>query len=332
MITNIILHKIGNKIHREDISLSTEELTLTEEMKELLTHFFLSAMKNQEETYHFYHESLNLNYNAVYEMVSNIFEGHSFIHSSEMIGKHLYEIVENPRIQGGELFVVKFQSEEIESVGIFKMERKDTFLKLQAGENSAVETDTGVGIHKIDKAAIILNAEKEKGYIVQVVDNNKNGDLYYWFEDFLKVKQRTDDYFHTQQTLQIFKDFVKHQIPQEFEISKADQADLLNKSMAFFKEKEMFEFEEFANEVLEDEGLIESFTTYKTDHEQETQQSISEEFAIHPTAVKKQGRSFKSIIRLDKNFHIYIHGNRKLIEQSEDKKGKFYKLYYENED
>lgn len=331
MITNIILHKIGNKIRQEDISLSTEELTLTEEMKELLTDFFLSAMKNQEETYHFYHESLNLDYNVVYEMITNIFEGYSFVDNSEMIGKHLYEIVENPRIQGGELFVVKFQSEETESVGIFKMERKDTFLKLQAGENSAVETDTGVGIHKIDKAAIILNTEKEKGYIVQVVDNNKNGDIYYWFEDFLKVKQRTDDYFHTQQTLQIFKDFVKHQIPQEFEISKADQADLLNKSMAFFKEKEVFDFEEFANEVLEDEGLIDSFANYKTDHEQETQQSISEEFAIHPTAVKKQGRSFKSIVRLDKNFHIYIHGNRKLIEQSEDKKGKFYKLYYENE-
>lgn len=29
---------------------------------------------------------------------------------------------------------------------------------------------------------------------------------------------------------------------------------------------------------------------------------------------KKQNRSFKSIIRLDKNFHIYIHGDRKLIE------------------
>lgn len=332
MITNIILHKIGNKIHREDISLSTEELTLTEEMKELLTDFFLSAMNKQEETYHFYSET-DLSHNNVYKMVKEIFdEPKSFINSSKNIGIHLYEVAENPRIQGGELFVVKFQSEEIESVGIFKMERKDTFLKIQHREDWEVKTDTGVGIHKIDKAAIILNAEKENGYIVQVVDNNKNGDLYYWFEDFLKVKQRTDDYFHTRQTLQIFKDFVKHQIPQEFEVSKADQADLLNKSMVFFKEKEAFEFEEFANEVLEDEGLIESFTNYKTDYEQEYQQSISEEFAIHPTAVKKQNRSFKSIIKLDKNFHIYIHGNRNLIEQHEDEKGKFYKLYYENED
>lgn len=60
-------------------------------------------------------------------------------------------------------------------------------------------------------------------------------------------------------------------------------------------------------------------TTYKIDNKT-------------PQDVKKQNRSFKSVIRLDKNFHIYIHGDRNLIEQGEDKKGKFYKIYYENED
>jgi hypothetical protein len=46
---------------------------------------------------------------------------------------------------------------------------------------------------------------------------------------------------------------------------------------------------------------------------------------------EKQARSFKSVIKLDKNFHIYIHGDRNLIEQGEDNKGKYYKVYYQEE-
>ena len=52
---------------------------------------------------------------------------------------------------------------------------------------------------------------------------------------------------------------------------------------------------------------------------------------IRMTYVKKQARAFKSVIKLDKNFHIYIHGDRDLIEQGEDERGKFYKVYYNKE-
>ena len=42
-------------------------------------------------------------------------------------------------------------------------------------------------------------------------------------------------------------------------------------------------------------------------------------------------RSIKRVIKLDKNFDIYIHGNSELIEQGEDNKGKYYKVYYNEE-
>jgi hypothetical protein len=59
--------------------------------------------------------------------------------------------------------------------------------------------------------------------------------------------------------------------------------------------------------------------------------NIAEEFPISPAAVKKTQRHFKSIIKLDKNFHIYIHGDRKMLEQGQDEKGKFYMLYFDKE-
>ena len=58
---------------------------------------------------------------------------------------------------------------------------------------------------------------------------------------------------------------------------------------------------------------------------------LENSFDVNQTAVKKQGRAFKSVIKLDKNFHIYIHGNRNLVEQGEDEHGKYYKLYFQEE-
>ena len=47
---------------------------------------------------------------------------------------------------------------------------------------------------------------------------------------------------------------------------------------------------------------------------------------------KKYKISYAILIKLDKNFHIYIHGDRQLIEQGVEKDGrKFYKIYYDEE-
>lgn len=337
MLSKIIVHKVGNRINQESLILSQEELQLDEEMKELLEDFFLKAFKSEEQ-FSFYSDTYLVN-NPVYSSVSEIFEDRDkFVYEAENIAQHLYEVAENPRVQSGELFIAYFEGEEnadrnkIDYIGIFKTENKNPFLKISP-QNDAfeIEKDYGIGLSKLDKGALIYNSSKETGYVVSVVDNNKNGDMYYWFEDFLKVKQRDDEYFQTQETLTVYKEYITKQLPQEFETTKADQADFLNKSITFFKEKETFDYDEFTKEVLEDPNVIESFGNFKSDYEQEMQVSISEDFAISEAAVKKQSRGFKSVIKLDKNFHIYVHGDRKMIETGQDEKGKYYRLYFEEE-
>lgn len=341
MFSKIIVHKVGNKINGDSLHISHEELLLEDDMKELLFNYFVNAFKSEEQ-FQFYSDSYLVN-NPVYSSVSEIFDDNDkFIWESENIAKHLYDAAENPRVQSGEVFVVYFPGEsfdsadgkraKIDSLGIFKMEKKESFLKFHPSEDDfQMERDFGVGLSKLDKGAIIYNNDKESGYVVSVVDNNKNGDMYYWFEDFLKVKQRNDDYFHTQETLAVYKDYITKQLPQEFEVSKVDQADFLNKSINFFKDKEKFDYDQFTKEVLGDEHVIESFSNFKSDYEQDMQVSISEDFPINASAVKKQQRHFKSVIKLDKNFHIYVHGDRKMLETGEDDKGKFYRLYFDEE-
>ena len=337
MSPNIIIHKVGNKINSESLVLSTEAPDLNEELKEQLCEFFLNAFKT--EIYYNFHSDTYLKENTVYQAVSTIFNDISTLQEqSEVIAEHLYDVADNPRIKGGELFICYFAEGEQEDganrdkIGIFKLESKETFLKIfPENQSFEIEKDYGIALSKLDKGVLIYNQEAEKGFVVSVVDNNKSGDPHYWVDDFLQLKQREDDYFQTQETLSVYKDFIVKQLPQEFEVTKADQADFLNKSLNFFKDKEKFDLEDFSNQVLEDENVIESFNNYKTDYEQEMQVSIAEEFDINPSAVKKNQRHFKSVIKLDKNFHIYIHGDRKKIETGEDEKGKFYRLYFEEE-
>jgi len=336
MFSKIIVHRVGNKINGESLMLSQEELQLDEGMTELLEDYFLGSFKS-EETYQFYSDSYLVN-NPIYSAASEIFDDKAkFLWESENIAKHLFEAAENPRVQGGELFIVYFEGdgsgeEKVDKIGIFKTEKRESFLKIfPENETFGMEKDQGISLSKIDKAALIYNNGKETGYVLSVVDNNKNGDMYYWFEDFLKVKQRDDEYFHTQEALMVYKDYITKQLPQEFEVSRADQADFLNKSINFFKEKEEFNIDEFNKEVLGDEHVIESFVNFKTDYEQDMQINIAEEFPINETAVKKTQRHFKSIIKLDKNFHIYIHGDRQMIDQGQNEKGKYYMLYFDKE-
>lgn len=335
----IIAHKVGNKINQEGVGFSDELLQLDETQSDVMHDFFLASFKT-EETYQFYSDTYLVN-NPVYKTISDVFENpDNIIDKSKDIGRLLYDAAENPRIQGGELFVVLFPSQnenDVDKIGIFKTEKRESFFNVvqwntpSMVSDKRIEIEKGFSFNKIDKAALIYNKDKETGYVLSVVDNNKNGDMYYWFEDFLKVKQRTDDYFHTQKSLAVFKDYIKKQLPSEFEVSKADQADFLNKSLKFFKEKEEFKMEEFMNEVLADEAVIESFSNFKTDYEQDMQINIAEEFAISESAVKKSQKHFKSIIKLDKNFHIYVHGDKSKLQKGQDEGGLFYKVYYEKE-
>ena len=48
--------------------------------------------------------------------------------------------------------------------------------------------------------------------------------------------------------LTMCKNFITNELPEQFEASKADQADYLNKSVAFFKENDSFDMNEFADE------------------------------------------------------------------------------------
>ncbi len=339
VIDQLTVHKVGSKYNEENIRLSKETLKLDNEIKELLAKYFLTPFKSNE-YFTFYHES-DLNLNEVFHFVSKIFENPEEIYNQSVnLAKHLYENSTHPNINGGEFYTVHFQDiqfnhEVVDAIGLFKSETRETFLKVYSkDENYTIESDQGIDIKKLDKGCLILNFEKENGYVVTSVDKlSKGEDARYWIDDFLKIKQREDEYYHTENVMKMYKDFVVKEIPNEYEVTKADQVDMINKSKKFFKETDNFQLEDFSEQVIEDKNLIESFTNYKKAYESENEIEISEEFEISQSAAKKQFRVFKSVIKLDKNFHIYVHGNRDYIIKGFDEKTgmNYYQVFFNEE-
>ena len=78
--------------------------------------------------------------------------------------------------------------------------------------------------------------------------------------------------------------------------------------------------------------MIERFHQYKQEYETQSDIVIDNQFEISESACKKQQRSYKWVINLDKKIQIVIAGNRQNVEQGEDERGKFYKVYYKDED
>jgi len=338
-IQSLAIHKIGHKSNEESISLSKKCVAIDNDMQNVLANYFIQPFKSEE--YSSFYHNIDISMNEVFVCTSKIFDDpKTLLEQSINLAKHLYEQSDHPKIKGGEFYTVYFKDciidgKTVDAVGLFKSENKDTFLKVfpnKTEDGFEIESEQGININKLDKGCLIFNTERENGYVVAVVDNtNKGAEAQYWLDDFLHVRSRKDEYYNTQNVLTLAKHFIKDELPSQFEVTKADQIDLLNKSVKFFKEKDNFDLKEFANEVIEDPDIIRSFRKYKTTFEQDFDMDIADNFTISESAVKKQARTLKSVIRLDKNFHIYIHGNRNLIEQGEDKKGKFYKVYYQEE-
>ncbi|MNE34745.1 37-kD nucleoid-associated bacterial protein [compost metagenome] len=115
-------------------------------------------------------------------------------------------------------------------------------------------------------------------------------------------------------------------------MSKADQIDLLNRSVEYFKSHDKFEKESFEAEVFDNPEIIQSFRNFDEQYRESKNVDISDNFQISSQAVKKQSRVFKSVLKLDKNFDIHIHGNKDLIEKGVERDGrKYYKIYYDEE-
>lgn len=340
LLNHLVVHYVGNKHDEEGMKLSKGPLTIEDDAVEsLLMKYFLSPFRNNE-FYHFKNDA-DLNLNEVYATASKIFaDPDTFFLHSVKIANHLYESSTHPMVKGGELYMIYLQEcivndELVDAIGIFKSETKETYLKVaHSGDNFDISSDQGININKLDKGCLIFNMNQEKGYRVASVDvTNKSDEAKYWKNDFLCLRSMEDSFYHTQNYMHLCKSFIDDKLKEDFEISKTDEIDLMNRSVNFFKDREEFNLNDFKQEVIQQPEVIDAFREYKESYQQNNDVVIADEFNISHNAVKNTSRIFKSILKLDKNFSVYIHGKKEYIVKGydEEKGMNFYQLFYREE-
>jgi hypothetical protein len=339
-LDRLAVHYTGNKQNGGALLLSRQEQKLDSDLRVRLVEALLQRFTNCHERHSFYHSS-SLEYNEVYSFVRELFnDDEVFYEGSVKLARQLFEVSLHPKIKPGELYVARFGSiiddeRAFEAIGLFKAETKQLFADVLPGdEDLTLGLKEGVDLARMDKGCLILNRDEQQGFELLIFDSNGKGEeAQFWKDKFLSVLIRQNEYVQTQDFLTLTKNYVMQQMPGEFEVSKTEQIDILNRSMDYFKTHGNFDRDEFETEVLHHEELIHSFRKFDEQQRGEGAPASADGFEISAQAVKRQSRVFKSVIKLDKNFHIYVHGNRELIEKGYDEvlQKHYYKIYFDQE-
>lgn len=338
VLRDISVHYIGNKGTGGEFIHSDAKIELPEREKKILSEAFMSRFVTDKDKYRFSHP-VALDYSEIYNYcLQCLAENENFHKNSVNIGKHLFESSTHPKIKPGELYVCYFEqcsinNQYVDAIGIFKTETKSRFLDIEVENDFEFHMREGVEVNKFDKGCLVFSTNAEQGFDVLVYNSARGEEAVYWNETFLSVVPQADEYYQTNQFLNLTREYIEKQVTQDFEISKPEQIDLLNKSVEYFRANGAFNKDTFTKEVLGDDSMINSFRRFEETYSEMNDLDLPDSFTISTPAVKKQARVFKSVLKLDKNFHIYIHGDKDLIEKGYDAHvGKsYYKIYFDEE-
>ncbi|UMB60137.1 nucleoid-associated protein [Lutibacter sp. A80] len=342
-ITKFIIHKVGNKFNSATNIFSEDVVTFDEESYELMKPFLLKPFVNVAESFRFNHHA-NIELNELNNYSNEIFNDEStFVDVSKHIVNHLFEQSNSAQIKVGDVIIALFEDIEYNDVitnalGIFKIENKINFFQtFMEKESLDVFVQKGISTKKLDKGCLIINSTDAEGRVVLSVDTN-NYDAQYWTKNFLNVKYADDSNQHTQNYIEMCKDFSEEVIKEDFGVQ--EKSKFLAKTVDFFKENEEVNIHDFKDEIFEEnEDFKPLFDNYKKQFEEINDVLVRNQFAISDIVLKKQKQKIKTEIKLDTNIEIKLDidapdASSEYLEKGydEDKKMKFYKVFYNEED
>lgn len=341
-LTHFCVHFVGNKGLGEELTLSDKVFEFKDDfVKDTILRYFLSPFKT--DIYYQFKGNLDVSLASVANVCEGLFtDQKDFVKQSKKVAKLLYDQSIHPKIKGGEFYTCFFKDAVVDgelcnALGFFKTENKETYLKVyQHVDNFDIDCDNGININKLDKGCLVFESDKMKGYKLSIIDtNNRNAECaLYWQEDFLNAVIKPNGYYHTKNFIDTSRGFCEEILTEENNVNKQDQMMMLNRSTSYFKEKDRFDLKDFEKDVLVEPKLIGAFKEYRQDFNKRMDLTAIDEFDVSQTAVKKNQKYMRSVVKLDKNFHIYIHARHDYVERGydEEKGLKYYKLFYVNEE
>lgn len=339
-IQAMAIHFIGNRAEGEDIGYSAALADTSDPALEATLIRFMTRSFREPEFFQFHYPTGELELNAVYNFVANIFDDPRSLHEQSVhIARQLYDKSPQEGARPGYLLVTHLNNlliddEMCHAISIIKVENHDSFFQIgeEGGQRNICQLQ-GIPANKIEKGCLIFDLEREEGFrVVNIDTSQKNKDALYWRNDFLKLTARHDEYHQTRHYIQATKQFIQERMPKEFETDKADESAAMQRSYDYFSKNDQFQAQEYAVRVFENDQVVDAFKEYTDEYSRSKAMPLDDVFDISESAVRKQSKVFKSVIKLDKNFHIYVHGDRNKILKGTDEEGKkYYILYYDTE-
>lgn len=341
-ITQIYIHEIGSDDNPQAFRVSEAPVYIYDKVLEGMLFDFLKRSYDEHESYAFNKVDGEYLNNPIYNSSNGFFNSdeETQLELSQQLAIHLAKMSAHSGIKKGQLIVGKVEEvivndEIVSALMIIKSERKQNFLKIKMNSGKAeILIDKGINSKRIDKSCIVFDILPEDGYRCCIKDNiSKNDMAVFWKDHFLNAEQKMTDYQYTQVYMKGTDDFINQYASQTNELSKEDELELKGKSAEYFQNNESFDLQEYQNSVFSDSEMQEAFQEFSTETIQSEEKPIPQEFAVSQKSVSNNSKFFRSVIKLDKNFHLYVHGNRDMIEKGVDEEGrKYYKLYYNEED
>ena len=341
-IDNLSIHRVGNKSRNEAIFLSENAYKLNDEIMPLLKEYFFKPFREKEENYFQFAHDVDLEYNDMYNLATEIFNNPSEVHTiSKKITSHLFEQSNHPHIKNGEVYVaylsnVSIDNNVVDAIGVFKSEIQTDFLQFEEnGSSLEMILQQGINLNKLDKGCLIFNYKKEEGYKILTIDSNRY-DARYWLEHFLSVDAFQDENFMTKKYLKFCQDFAKDVVlPAE---DKQQEVLFMNRAINHFAKNDAFEETAFLNEVMENPEFIPEFKNYKVDKGEKYSIEDVTDFPIANAAVTDVRKKLKNTIHLDTNVQIkldFVNSDsaQKFVEKGwdEEKQMYYYLVYFNKE-
>lgn len=321
---------VGNKTRGEGLS-SASSLADVSDSSDFLTKLIEKSFTMDDLKCFSYIESVELN--PVYQFASKIFnDNETFLKQSVNIATYLYDQSVHPNIRSGELYVLLLECEykktAVDAMAILKSEKKDPFLATDNdGREISVRTIYGTGMKGLDKGCLILNVDRENGYVVGTVDNTNNGsDAQYWTDSFLHVTDCEDDYHQTVKLMDMCKGFVK----QQDDISDIERAIAAKRTADVFAAGETIQVDALADLICQDDKQKQEFAAYRKAFEKQNGVFAEEVNVVKKAAIRKPVTKMTTL-KLGADFEVKVLNPEAKIEGGVDKKSgkKYYTLYYE---
>jgi hypothetical protein len=240
--------------------------------------------------------------------------------------------------ENGYVFVLKYDGlqlagEEIEGIQVFTCSAKESLIQLKY-EQKELGVVHGFNINKLQFNLLIMNTDVDRGYKIFMpgaMPRRGVGEIL--AQRLLMLELAENEFVHTKQMIKLCHDFSKEVLYKSNSEEPKRKIEFLQQSARFFEDEAQFDLDVFKQEALAEPMLIDAFEEYKTKYEEKKQVEIPDRFDISAQAFNQSKKYVRSVIKLDKNFHIYVHSKPEYIERGIDEARnlKFYKLYYEEE-